>query len=220
MVLCLLAQNNLKSSKRSGRRPNQANATSATPTTPLTTLTTDTANMTAQDVVERAGNARLRSIDPSDPRSPLQLNADIDWNADTGATSHMTPHRHWLRTYTPKRVPIKLADNTVIYSAGVGSVVFHPNLEGKRGRAVEFSNVLHVPHLRNTLLAVLYLTRRSSFVVNINASHMSFARSAGPPPLFVAPINDHNAAFLDGVTEPTTEFANPATTIPLELSLS
>ena len=53
----------------------------------------------------------------------------------------MTPHRHWLRNYTPKRVPIKLADNTVVYSAGVGSVVFHPNLEGKKGRAVEFSNL-------------------------------------------------------------------------------
>ena len=97
----------------------------------------------------RAGNASLRSIDPSDPLSLLQLDADVDWNADTGATSHMTPHRHWLHNYTPKRVPIKLADNTVVYSAGVGSVVFHPNLEGKRGRAVEFSNVLHVPHLCN-----------------------------------------------------------------------
>ena len=163
-------KDNLKSSKCSGRRSNQANATSATPTTPLTTSTTDTTNMAAQDVVERAGNASLRSIDPSDPLSPLQLDADVDWNADTGATSHMTPHRHWLRNYTPKRVPITLADNTVVYSAGVGAVVFHPHLEGKRGRAVKFSNVLHVPHLRNNLLAVLYLTRRSSFIVNTRPS--------------------------------------------------
>ena len=163
-------------------------------------------------------NASLHSIDPSDPLSPLQLDADVDWNADTGATSHMTPHCHWLRNYTLKRVPIKLADNTVVYSAGVGSVVFHPNLEGKRGRAMEFSNVLHVPHLRNNLLAVLYLTRCSSFVVHINATHMSFARSGGPP-LFVAPINDHNAAFLDCVTKPITEFANPATTLPMDLSV-
>ncbi|KIM71204.1 hypothetical protein PILCRDRAFT_830502, partial [Piloderma croceum F 1598] len=35
-----------------------------------------------------------------------------DWNADTGATSHMTPHRHWLIDYKPYVVPIKLADNT------------------------------------------------------------------------------------------------------------
>jgi hypothetical protein len=162
---------------------------------PCSTASPTAANAT-QDVVERAGNASFRSRDPSDPLSPLQLDADVDWNADTGATSHMTPHHHWLRNYSPKRVPIKLADNTVVYSAGVGSVVFHPTLEGKRGRAVEFSNVLHVPQLRNNLLAVLYLTRRSSFDVHINATHMSFSRSNGPP-LFVAPINEHNVRQLD-----------------------
>jgi len=171
-----------------------------------------------QDVVERAGNASFRSRDPSHPLSPLQLDVDADWNADTGATSHMTPHRHWLRNYSPKCVPIKLADNTVVYSAGVGSVVFLPTLEGKRGRAVEFFNVLHVPQLRNNLLAVLYLTRRSSIDVHIKSIHMSFSHSKGPP-LFVAPINQHNAVFLDGVTEPITEYASPTTTVPLDLAL-
>jgi hypothetical protein len=130
----------------------------------------------------------------------------------------MTPHHHWLRNYSPKHIPIKLGDNTVVYSAGVGSVVFHPNLEGKRGRAVGFSNVLHAPHLRNNLLIVLYLTHRSAFIVNINTTQMSFARSGGPP-FFVALINEHNAVVLDGVTEPMTKCANPATTIPLDLSL-
>jgi len=97
-------------------------------------------------------------------------------------------------------------------------VVFHPTLKGKRGRAVEFSNVLHVPQLRNNLVAVLYLTRRSSIDVHINASCMSFSRSKGPP-LFIATIDEHNAAFLDGVTEPITEYASPATTVPLEIAL-
>ena len=32
-------------------------------------------------------------------------------------------------------------------------------------------------------------------------------------------MNDHNAAFLDSVTEPITEIVNPATTLPLDLSL-
>ena len=125
----------------------------------------------------------------------------------------MTPHCHWLRNYTPKCIAIKLTDNTVVYSAGVGSVVFIPVIDGKRGRAVEFSNVLHVPELRNNLLAVLYLTRHSSFVVHINATRMTFSRGSGPP-LFVASINSHNAAFLDGTTEPVTEYAHPATTVP------
>jgi hypothetical protein len=47
-----------------------------------------------------------------------------DWTADTGATSHMTPHHRWLIDYKSYEVPIKLADNTIVYSAGVGSVVF------------------------------------------------------------------------------------------------
>ena len=47
---------------------------------------------------------------------------------------------------------------------------------------------------------------------------MSFSHAPGPP-LFVATINSNNAAFLDGVTEPVTEFACPATTVPLDLSL-
>ena len=109
----------------------------------------------------------------------------------------MTPHCHWLRNYTPKCIAIKLTDNTVVYSAGVGSVVFIPVIDGKRGRAVEFSNVLHVPELRNNLLTVLYLTCHLSFVVHVNATHMTFLCSSGPP-LFVASINSHNAAFLDG----------------------
>ena len=86
----------------------------------------------SQVVVKRAGNASLRSA-PSDPFLPLVLDADHDWNTDSGATSHMTPHCHWLHNYTPKHVAIKLTDNTVVYSAGVGSVVFNPVIDGKRG---------------------------------------------------------------------------------------
>ncbi|KAF8227133.1 hypothetical protein L208DRAFT_1298312 [Tricholoma matsutake] len=56
----------------------------------------------------------------------------INWNTDTGATSHMMPHKHWIRNYKPYRVPIKLADNRIIYSAGVGSVVFRPIINGKQ----------------------------------------------------------------------------------------
>ena len=81
-------------------------------------------SQSAQSVTEFAGNASLRSFDSSDPLCPLQLDAHADWNADTGATSHMTPHRHWLRNYVPKRVAIKVADNNIVYSTGVGTVVF------------------------------------------------------------------------------------------------
>jgi hypothetical protein len=42
--------------------------------------------------VEPAGNASLR-LSISDPLSPIQVNAYTYWNADSGATAHMTPHR-------------------------------------------------------------------------------------------------------------------------------
>src|SRR5438445_9242373 len=123
---------------------------------------------------EYAGNAGLRIFDPSDPSYPLQLDASTDWNADTGATSHMTPHRHWLRNYKPKSVPIRLADNKVVYSAGIGEVLFVPLMGGRKVQPVLFTNVLHVPDLKNNLLFVLYLCQLKDFNININSLRMSF----------------------------------------------
>ena len=54
----------------------------------------------------------------------------------------MTPHRHWFRSYEPFVIPIRLTDNQVVYSAGVGSVVFELKIEGRKGRPVEFTRVL------------------------------------------------------------------------------
>ena len=81
---------------------------------------------------EFAGNASASSTSSSTP-------SNFDWLADTGATSHMTPHRHWVRNYTPLRVAIRLADNSTVYSAGVGTVVFNPVVRGKAVMPVEFS---------------------------------------------------------------------------------
>jgi len=113
-----------------------------------------TASQNAQGVIKCAGNASLHSNNPCDPLSPLQLDADVDWNADSGATSYMTPHPNWLHNYTPHHVPIKLADNTVVYSADVGSVVFNPVIKGQSARAVEFTRDLHVSDVLNNLLSV------------------------------------------------------------------
>ncbi|KDQ07217.1 hypothetical protein BOTBODRAFT_120335, partial [Botryobasidium botryosum FD-172 SS1] len=51
--------------------------------------------------------------------------ADTDWTPDSGAMSHMTPHRHWLSDYRPLILKIRLADDSYIESAGVGNVEFH-----------------------------------------------------------------------------------------------
>src|SRR5882762_7440584 len=92
--------------------------------------------------------ARSASLHSSSSYAPSKLPADLLWCADTGATAHMTPHHHWFHSYHPHRGPVQLADSTIVYSAGIGSVVFVPELEGKREWPIEFSNVLHVPDLR------------------------------------------------------------------------
>ena len=36
--------------------------------------------------------------------------------------SIITSHKHWFKLYTEKKMPIKLADNQVIYSVRIGKV--------------------------------------------------------------------------------------------------
>ena len=151
--------------------------------------------------------------------SPLQSETYLSWNADSGASSHMTPHRHWLRNYKPYSIEIKLADGSSIYSEGIGNVRFEPVIEGRSAHAVEFSNVLHVPSLRNNLLSVLYLTMNRHFHVRIIKDTMNFELDNRL--LFVAKVNSSNSAFLQGQTIPLEQCANlsSSTTIPLDLSL-
>ncbi|KDQ55417.1 hypothetical protein JAAARDRAFT_88527, partial [Jaapia argillacea MUCL 33604] len=46
------------------------------------------------------------------------------WNTDTGTSSHMVPHCCWFVSYSAHVVPICLANNMIIQSAGLGSVQF------------------------------------------------------------------------------------------------
>ena len=121
-----------------------------------------------------------------------------NWLADTGATSHMTPHRHWVHNYTPLRIPIRLADNRVIYSSGVGTVVFNPVIDGKHLQTLEFTKVLHITELENSLFSFLYLTKHKGFEIHINSHHMDFLRNGHT--LFCAPIDGNNIAHLSTST--------------------
>ena len=132
----------------------------------------------------------------------------------------MTPHRHWVHNYTPCRIPICLADNRVVYSAGVGSVVVQPEVEGKLLHSVEFSRVLHVSDLRNNLLSVLYLVLHLQFHIHIYHRRMDFLRDKKL--LFCAPIDPTHTAYLSGSVLPITHFANLSAVsgiLPLDLSL-
>ncbi|PBK92332.1 hypothetical protein ARMGADRAFT_875355, partial [Armillaria gallica] len=77
---------------------------------------------------------------------------------DTGVSRHMTPHCHWFHMYSLHVIPIHLTDNMVIHSAGVGLVVFKPEIEGEVSDKVKLHDVLHVPELQNNLLSPYHLT--------------------------------------------------------------
>ena len=166
----------------------------------------------AEVVTESAGNAHALCSNIHSTSSNV-----VNWNTDTGATSHMTPHRHWIRNYTPYRVPIRLADNRVIYSEGVGTIVFRPIIDGHISRDVELTRILHVPALENNLLAVLYLTRQKSFEVHITFDTMAFSRNGTV--LFTATIDNNNVGYLNGTTLDSTEQVHVSSTLPLDLSL-
>ncbi|KAJ3495675.1 hypothetical protein NMY22_g19906 [Coprinellus aureogranulatus] len=167
-------------------------------------------------VTEFAGNATAVPgvVNPS---SLIQPHADFRWNADSGCTSTMTPHHHWIRNDCPHRVAVELADGSVIYSAGVGTVVIDPVIDGKGTASVELTRVLHVPQLCCNLLSCLFLTRCCGFNILIDSTFMHFKRSGMT--LFRARITSSNAAFVEGTTLPAVESACAIQTPPLDWQL-
>jgi hypothetical protein len=55
-------------------------------------------------VTEFAGHAS--ALSSSESAKQPAIKASTNWNADTGASSHMTPHRHWFCSYSPHVIPI------------------------------------------------------------------------------------------------------------------
>ena len=126
----------LKSCKQiyEATRKNGSNSSPGSSSIPSHTAVTNHANASIV-TSESTNNASLSHSSTPSPSAYTNL-----WNADTGATSHMTPHHSWIHNYTPMRLPICLADDTVIYSKGVGSVVIVPKIGGRVVRAVELTH--------------------------------------------------------------------------------
>ena len=132
--------------QRRSRRPTQPQRDQDTPPHPVTSAGCTSSLLAA-----------------SDRSSWLSSPAATKWNTDTGASAHMTPHRHWFRSYSPHTIPIRLANSHIVYSAGLGSVVFQPESKGGTlpPAVVLHDDVLHVPDLASNLLSVYHLTREN-----------------------------------------------------------
>ena len=73
---------------------------------------------------EATGSASTITSLSSHLSAHIVSNASYLWCTDSGASAHMTPHRHWFKELKPYKVPIELADNSVVYSEGIGTVIF------------------------------------------------------------------------------------------------
>src|SRR3981189_334265 len=170
--------------------------------------------------LEFAGHASALS---STNRSQwLKSRACTDWNTDTGATSHMTPHKHWFRSYSQHVVPIRLANNSIIHSAGIGSVEFQPVIGGIPDVPVVFHDVLHVPQLGSNLLSLYHLSEKKGYEISIKAGCVRFYHTNELH--FAATITSHNTGYLDGTIivpqkAQTAESAMHSSTCPLDLTL-
>jgi hypothetical protein len=111
------------------------------------------------------------------------------WIADTGTTSHMSPHCKWFIKYRPHCIPVHVANDTVVYSVGIGDVVLTPTDPSMN--PCRLTCVLYVPELQNNLLSVLHLVANHWFCVEIKGKRMAFYQQGSPH--FVATIKGTTA---------------------------
>jgi hypothetical protein len=93
--------------------------------------------------------------------STHNTHADMHWIADLGATSHMSTQRCWFKTFKLHIVPIRIANDAIVYSNGIGSIVMEPLDESLDPMCL--SHVLYVSALQNNLFAVLHLVTSHRF---------------------------------------------------------
>jgi hypothetical protein len=155
-----------------------------------------TASSRAASVKESAARASVRLAGTHD------THADAHWIADLGATSHMSTQRQWFKTFEPHVVPICVANDAIVYSEGIGSIVMEPLNESLD--PVCLSRVLYVPALQNNLFAVLHLVTSHRFRVEIEGTEMLFLRDGAR--ILTATIRD-KTAWLDVRTPNAPESA-------------
>jgi hypothetical protein len=117
---------------------------------------------------------------------------DTHWIADSGAMSHMSMQHHWFKMLKPHIVPICIANNTIVYSKGIGSIVMEPT-DDLLGLLI-LTSILYIPALQNNLLLVLHLASNHCFCVEIEGTGMLFLHNGQP--MFTATICN-NMAWLD-----------------------
>jgi transposase InsO family protein len=151
--------------------------------------------------------------------SPSDLTTNHSCNPDTGPTCHVTPHKQWLTHYSAHRVPVRLGDNSVVWSEGIGVCWFEPMLEGSPAPLVHFSDVLYEPLHASNLLSLFTLTARG---YTLTGTGCTLAFSKGDQVLFQATVSGRRVGQLLGRTlpalhAPQTAYAAAVASLTLQL---
>ena len=127
---------------------------------------------------------------------------NTSWNPDSGATSHMTPNRKWIRNMVAVKIAVSLANNEIVWATGKGEVRFTPRIYGKVGQTVIFNDVLYVPALRNNLFSILSVVKKSKMRVVIEGDSLDFFKNGE---LLLTATIDGTVGSLNGTTLENTE---------------
>ncbi|GAA0183758.1 hypothetical protein LIER_31114 [Lithospermum erythrorhizon] len=77
--------------------------------------------------------------------------SDDDWIVDTGASSHVTPHRRFFHTYDKGEFgEVKMENNGVSRIFAIGDI----HLKTSLGKDIVLSNVRHIPDFRLSLISL------------------------------------------------------------------
>jgi transposase InsO family protein len=107
----------------------------------------------------KANNTKCGSEDESFVFSSSTNSFPADWIVDSGATKHMTYRREFFGAFDPShRQKVRLADNSVTISEGIGSgSLIYIDEQGQQVTRM-MDDVLYVPKLANNLISVPILT--------------------------------------------------------------
>jgi hypothetical protein len=125
----------------------------------------------------------------------------------------MMPHQQWFTDYKPHCISIRVANNAIVYSEGIGAFVIEPS--DQLLLPCKMTDMLYVPDFQNSLLTVLHLVSRHCFCIKIEGTAMSFSQQDSLR--FTASIQS-NTAYLNISTLPVAEAVLAAQT-PLTQSL-
>ena len=103
----------------------------------------------------------------------------------------MTPHRAYFIEYRAYRTPIRVAQGAVVYSEGIGAILF-TNHEGKSAAMV---NVLHVPSLSFNLFGVFAFANDDWSTFEGSRQGITFLRKGE---VLLMAKRRENLAFIEG----------------------